>query len=327
MNWTCRDGNASCFTPAVLTWKTLWRIWVQFPLVEWPETTSHQERQENSLRQIKSCTIRCTWFVHEFLFLVDFSYIFIAGNWKWHGNFSNKKKWKRERGHISTRKLVAWTNRYLKLKQKWRQRGRTRKLVAWSARMATGIQGRIDGWKNTETLAVLLMNYLWSREQKWYRVNIAFFTHFPKDRNCDICLMRKITRASCRRRTGTVVPRAEHFGDLITADHKVLSEGCESQHNHRCAVVVQDLATHWIQRSLQRFLEPTRKPKVIYTDNSMEFGKACEEWTWNYWTSTPHRSETHGIAERAVRSIKEGTYAVLLHSGLDEKWLADFMEC
>ena len=31
------------------------------------------------------------------------------------------------------------------------------------------------------------------------------------------------------------------------ADHKVLSEGCESRHNHRYAVVVQDLATQQIQ--------------------------------------------------------------------------------
>ena len=52
----------------------------------------------------------------------------------------------------------------------------------------------------------------------------SVFTHFPKDRNCDICLRTKITRASCRKRTGAVVPRAEIFGDLITADHKILSE-------------------------------------------------------------------------------------------------------
>ena len=44
--------------------------------------------------------------------------------------------------------------------------------------------------------------------------------NFPKDRNCDICLRTKITRASCRKRTGTVVPREENFGGLITADHK-----------------------------------------------------------------------------------------------------------
>ena len=165
-------------------------------------------------------------------------------------------------------------------------------------------------------------------------------THFPKDRNCEICKRTKITRAPCRRRNGEAVPRAVNFGDLITADHKVLSDNCESRNNHRYAVVVQDLATQWIQaypcknktsqetqRSLQKFLEPERKPKVIYTDNSFEFGKACEDLSWNHCTSTPHRSETNGIAERAVRRVKEGTSAVLLQSGLNESWWADSMEC
>ena len=70
---------------------------------------------------------------------------------------------------------------------------------------------------------------------------------FPKDRNCEICQRTKITRAPCRRRNGGAVPRAENVGDLITADHKVLSDNCESRNNHRYAVVVQDLATQWIQ--------------------------------------------------------------------------------
>ena len=43
--------------------------------------------------------------------------------------------------------------------------------------------------------------------------------------------------------------------------------------------------------------------------------------------STPHRSETNGIAERAVRRVKEGTSALLLQSGLNESWWADSMEC
>ena len=73
-------------------------------------------------------------------------------------------------------------------------------------------------------------------------------THFPKDRNCEICQRTKITRAPCRRRIGGAVRRAEFFGDLITADQKVLSEVCESRNNHRYAVVVQDLATQWIQK-------------------------------------------------------------------------------
>ena len=37
------------------------------------------------------------------------------------------------------------------------------------------------------------------------------FSHFPRDRNCDICLRTKITRTSCRRHTGTVVLRAENL--------------------------------------------------------------------------------------------------------------------
>ena len=39
--------------------------------------------------------------------------------------------------------------------------------------------------------------------------------------------------------------RAETYGDLITAEHKVLNEGRESRNNHRYAVVVQVLATQW----------------------------------------------------------------------------------
>ena len=114
------------------------------------------------------------------------------------------------------------------------------------------------------------------------------------------------------------VPRAENFGDLISADHKIISEETESRNNHRHAVVVQNSEKQWLQshpcktkssqetqNSLMKFLEPNRKPKVTYTDNSLEFGKFCEELSWNHCASAPHGSETHGIAERVVRRVKE----------------------
>ena len=47
--------------------------------------------------------------------------------------------------------------------------------------------------------------------------------------------------------------------------------------------------------------------------------------SWNYERSTPHRSETEGIAEQAVR--REGTSSVLVHSGLQESWWAEAVEC
>ena len=156
----------------------------------------------------------------------------------------------------------------------------------------------------------------------------SVFFHFPKDRTCEICQRTKITRAPCRRRIGETVPRAGNFGDLNTADRKVLSEGRESRNNHRYAVVVQDLATQWIQSypcktktsqetqsSLQKFLEPNRKPKIIHTDNSLEFGKACADLSWNHCTSTPHRSETNGIAGSAQSERRYLCNIVAIRSG------------
>ena len=81
------------------------------------------------------------------------------------------------------------------------------------------------------------------------------------------------------------------------------------------------------EKLAKKFLEPERNSKVIYTDNSLEFGKACEDLSWNHCTSTPHRSETNGVAEKAVRRVKEGTSAVLLQPGLNESWWAGSMEC
>ena len=123
------------------------------------------------------------------------------------------------------------------------------------------------------------------------------------------------------------------IGDLITADHKVLNEGGESRNNHRYAVVVQDpypyktKTSQETERSLRQFLEPSEKPRVIYTDNSLEFGKSCENLSGNHRTSTLHRSETNGKVQRAVRRMKDGTSVVLLQSGLDEKWWAGSLEC
>ena len=142
-------------------------------------------------------------------------------------------------------------------------------------------------------------------------------------------LRTKMTRAPCRKRTGEAVFRAENVRDLITTDHKVLSENCESRNNHRYAVVVQDLTTQWNQyypcttetsheteTSLLKFLDPSQAPKVVFSDNSMEFGKACEVLSWSHRTSTPHRSETNGMAARAVRRRKKVRQQYCYNQGL-----------
>ena len=88
-----------------------------------------------------------------------------------------------------------------------------------------------------------------------------------------------------------------HFGDLKTVERK-----SDSRNNHQFAVVVQDLATQWIQsypcktktsqeteKSLRKFLEPSQKPQGSYTNDLLKFGKSCEESSWNHRTATPHK--------------------------------------
>ena len=159
------------------------------------------------------------------------------------------------------------------------------------------------------------------------------YTRFPEDRNCEICKRTKITRAPCRRRIGGAVLRAENFGDLITADHKVLSENCESRNNHRYAVVVQDLATQWIQsypcktktsqetqRSLQKFLDRIGSLKSFTLTIPWNLANIVK--TSSGIIVRRHHTDRKQMGlqrERAVRRIKEGTSAVLMQSGLDEK--------
>ena len=55
------------------------------------------------------------------------------------------------------------------------------------------------------------------------------FTHFPMCNQCDVCLAAKIlkaTRMSSQYSTGRcdALPKAEQFGDRLTADHAILNE-------------------------------------------------------------------------------------------------------
>ena len=62
------------------------------------------------------------------------------------------------------------------------------------------------------------------------------------------------------------------------------------------------------EKSLRKFLEPTEKAE---SHLHCQFGNSFEYLSWNHRTCTLFRSETKGIADGAVRRIKEGTSAVL----------------
>ena len=59
----------------------------------------------------------------------------------------------------------------------------------------------------------------------------------------------------------------------------------------------------------------------------MEFGKSCEDHPGKIARLHHTDQKQMGFAERAVRRVKEGTSAVLLQSGLNEKWWADSTQC
>ena len=160
------------------------------------------------------------------------------------------------------------------------------------------------------------------------------FTHFPKDKNCVICSASKIQNAACKTKADPALdalPEPEEFGDSLTADHAIINEDDKSRSNDRVALIIQDRKTHWLQA--YPFKTKGRKTQSSAFRNSWALsvepnmytlitqGKlkaAMEELNVLHDTCIPHRPQTNGIAERAVRRVKEGTTCTLVQSGLGE---------
>ena len=166
-------------------------------------------------------------------------------------------------------------------------------------------------------------------------------THVTKDQNCKIFARTKITRVLATQRTGKAIPWAENLGDLTTANHKVPSEGFETHHSHRHAFVVQDLASRWMDWSMSVQNEKFNWNEKEFNEVLEAIGKAWSHLHWKFpdiWQSlwriileTP-RDYTSSYREKRhywknSTDNQRSCSAVLLKSGLDEKWWADSMEC
>ena len=95
------------------------------------------------------------------------------------------------------------------------------------------------------------------------------------------------------------------------------------QSSTRCRATISghsmDTILYVWNQNFTRDGEKSTKVSWTVTGQLIRIWQACEELSWNHRTSRPHRAETNGIAERAVRRVKEGTSAVLLQSGLHGK--------
>ena len=116
------------------------------------------------------------------------------------------------------------------------------------------------------------------------------------------------------------------FGDATMANREVLSEENESRLQHRCAFILIGF-----NGTLRRIKLSKKRRRGCRSSNRQirdqtlfiqivpwNFVRAREDLCWNHDKSNPHRSETNGIAENAVRRVKDGISALLVQSGLSE---------
>ena len=281
-SWSLRNSAITRWHAcSFITWKTLRSkrkyLWVG----QRSKVTSDQTREEDPLQDWKFPTLRCPRIVVKFWCQLVF-YIATAGLIKYIFKSSNRATCR-----SGTRKLARYTKKPTK-----RKRGTTggasgnrlRDLPYW-------LQEFTENLEDTEVPAPAHMSPDSESEHpaKVTSRKHRIYTHLPKDRNCEVCLRTKITRTPCRRRTDEAVPRAKKFGDLITADHKVLNEDGESRNNSRYVVVVQDLVT---QRT-QSYLCKTKTSQE--TEKFQESFSSLQKWHWQFF----------GIWQITCRSIME----------------------
>ena len=60
--------------------------------------------------------------------------------------------------------------------------------------------------------------------------------------------------------------------------------------------------------------------KFLYSDNSPELVKAARELGVAHGVAVPHRPQTNGVAERAVRAVVEGTRTLLEQAGFAHRF-------
>ena len=217
----------------------------------------------------------------------------------------------------------------------------TERPVFRHTRMDARIQREFCEWKSSWTQRLTREFFWWTNFGTFKKCGSGLAQHFPKDRNCEICWRTKTTRAPRRRRNVRVeTSYRTFFGDLITADQKELSV---KDVNLETIIDLQSWSKTWLPNGSSRI----RAKQKLFRKHK---GACKSSWSRigsqkSFTLTIPRNLATlvkifpgiivrqhhtnhkqMGIAERAVRRVKEGTSAVLLQQGLDKEWWADSME-
>ena len=169
-----------------------------------------------------------------------------------------------------------------------------------------------------------------------------FITHSPKHPRCPVCQKCKVQKSIVKKTdVDHSVPPPVNFGDIITLDWGLISEWGKARAGEIDIMVYLDRGTRWVYShpsenrtndeiilGFSSFLGsalPT--PKLCYSDNGPEILKAYKRLGFPKDTSQPHRAATNGVAERAQRTVKEGTSCFLSQAGLQMEWWVEAAKC
>ena len=164
-----------------------------------------------------------------------------------------------------------------------------------------------------------------------------YMTHFPKDPNCPICMQYKVQKKQNRKKKkgehhSESWVRPKTFAEQGTMDHADIGgkdNRNASMDDERMALIILDLCTLWLGghptksksgldslEAAERYYGPGVVPQLVYTDGAPELEWCMKQMGAKHDTCTPHVPQSNGLAEGAVRKVKEGTSCVLAQSGL-----------
>ncbi len=99
------------------------------------------------------------------------------------------------------------------------------------------------------------------------------------------------------------------------------------------AVALCDRATRWLAvyakatntayhtiEAMQHFAGPTDHKYRFYCDNAPELITSARACKWRLATATPGMPQTNGVAERSVRTVREGGGCGIVQSSYNPTW-------
>ena len=154
--------------------------------------------------------------------------------------------------------------------------------------------------------------------------------HLPKNPYCRVCQNAKMLKPPSKKTEGSRQVDADKFGDHVTADFLVTASDQEvGIDEEKIALVVKDIATNFMYvypnarrhandtvLAIKHFTKTTDEIGVFYSDNAPELIKAMKVLQIRHVLSKQYISKSNAVAERAIRSVLEGTRVNLRQAGL-----------